>query len=180
MLIADTGLPGLDGYGLALEIREELGPEQCALLLLKETVTSEDRTTARAVGANEIVPRFLGEDGLLEIVRATLAGRTATEGGVAGDIDAERLFPILQFLHHRRVTGTLSVSGDAAGTVVFAGGEVIGARTREQEAVPAFAALIGSTHGHYCFDNGLVDPASRTIEKAFDPLMMDVFAALSD
>ncbi len=178
MVVADTALPGLDGYGLALSIREELSSDQVRIVLLKEAVAADDRTTARAVGADEMVPRIVGDQGIMDVVRATLATRTATEGGVAGEIDDERLFPILQFLHMRRVTGTLSVNGKSSGTIVMAGGEVIGARTRENEGVDAFTTMLAADQGRYCFDTGLVDPASRTIEKAFDPLMMDVFASL--
>ncbi|MDF1561918.1 MAG: response regulator [Deltaproteobacteria bacterium] len=180
MLVADTALPGLDGYGLALSVREELTPDQTRIILLKEAVAADDRTTARAVGADELVPRILGDQGLMDVIRMTLATRTATEGGVAGEIDDERLFPILQFLHQRRVTGTLSVTCKVPGTIVLAGGEIIGARTRDGQGTDAFAQLLGEIEGRYCFDTGLVDPASRSIEKAFDPLMMDVFALLDD
>ncbi len=178
MLLADTALPGLDGYGLALSVREELGPEHVRIVLIKDVVVAEDRTTARAVGADEMVPRLLGDQGIMDVVRATLATRNAIDGGVAGQIDEERLFPILQFLHQRRVTGTLSVSGPMSGTIVLAGGEVIGARTRDKGGEEAFASMLSVCEGRYCFDTGLVDPAARSIEKAFDPLMMDAFAVI--
>ena len=178
LVLADVELPELDGYGLALALREELDPDEVRIVLLKEEVRDEDRTTARAVGADEIVPRSLGPDLILDVVRAVLADRDPKGGGVAGQIDAESLFAMLQFLHQRRETGTLSLSGRVPGTIVFAGGEIIGARTRTLEGVDAFVELLQQQEGRYCFDPGLVDPSARTIERAFDPLMMDAFAAL--
>lgn len=181
VVIADTALPGLDGYGLALQIREEVDADTVRIILVKESVADEDRTTARAVGADELVPRsLLGEEGLMDVLRTTLATRVPEDGAVSGEIDEEALFGILQFLHQRRVTGTLSVAGPTIGTIVFAGGEIIGARTASKTGADAFVGLLSSQSGRYCFDSGLVDPASRSIERAFDPLMMDAFATLND
>lgn len=179
LVLADTALPELDGYGLALSIREEYDADTVRIVLLKEDVAAEDRTTARAVGADEIAPRILGDDGLMDIVRTVLATRAPQDGALAGQGDQESLFAILQFLHQRRETGTLSLGGDRPGTIVFAGGEIIGARTRDARGDQAFLALLGRGEGRYCFDRGLVDPSARCIERAFDPLLMDAFAALA-
>ncbi|RMG17202.1 MAG: response regulator [Deltaproteobacteria bacterium] len=179
LVLADVELPELDGFGLALSLREELDPDEVRIVLLKEEVRDEDRTTGRAVGADEIVPRALGAELVLDVVRAVLADRNPKGGGVAGQLDSEGLFAMLQFLHQRRETGTLSISGRTPGTIVFAGGEIIGARTRTLTGLDAFFELLRQTEGRYCFDPGLVDPSARTIERAFDPLMMDAFSALA-
>ena len=177
MVIADVALPGLDGFGLALTLREDMPPEHLCILLVKSEVTADDRTTASAVGADSIIERSEDSENLLETMRTSLAGRAPPEGSFAGQFDQEALFAMLQFLHQRRATGTLSLSG-VAGTIAFAGGEVIGARCRGKEGVEAFQALLRSTAGRYCFDSGLVDPTARNIERAFDPLMMDTFISL--
>jgi CheY-like chemotaxis protein len=178
LVLADVGLPGLDGYGLALSIREDLSPDVVRILLVKSEPDDEDRTTANAVGADGLVARTADDEDILDALRAALAARHAGEGGLAGQFDQDSLFDMIQFIHQRRTTGTLSLSGTPPGTLVFAGGEIIGAHCRGKAGVDAFHALLRSGSGRYCFDSGLVDPSSRNIEQAFDPLMMDAFAAL--
>ena len=177
MIIADVGLPALDGFGLALSVREDIPPEVIRILLFKNDLTSDDRTTASAVGADEIMDRDISDDDLLDTIRVNLAERNPVEGGVAGQFDQESLFAMLQFLHQRRVTGTLTLSG-VPGTIAFAGGEITGARTRGSKGTDAFVDLLRAKQGRYCFDSGLVDPKARNIERAFDPLMMDAFISL--
>ena len=177
MVVADVALPGLDGFGLALSIREDTSPDILRILLIKEGVTQDDEMTGSAVGADSIIDRSVGEEDLLDAIRLNLAERNPLEGGVAGQFDQESLFAMLQFLHQRRVTGTLSISG-VPGTIAYAGGEIIGARCRDEMGTDAFQAMLKAKEGRYCFDNGLVDPTARNIERAFDPLMMDAFLAL--
>lgn len=178
-VVSEVGLPGLDGFGLALSVREEVDADTVRVLLYRPEVSSEDETTASAVGADRIVA--LDDEGevLLDALRSVLATRAPQEGALAGQADQDSLFALLQFLHQRRETGTLSVSGDRTGTLVFAGGEIIGARTRAQVGGDGFVEILRNTEGRYCFDRGLVDPSARTIERAFDPLLMDAFSALS-
>ena len=180
LVVADVELPGLDGYGLALSIREELDPDVVRIVLLKDQVAAEDRTTARAVGADEIAPRALGAEPVLDVLRAALATRAPHNGALAGQADQDGLFALLQFLHQRRETGTLSVAGDRVGTLVFSGGEIVGARSRDRAGMDAFLVVLGLKEGRYCFDRGLVDPQARCIERAFDPLLMDAFSALQE
>ncbi|MFW6369039.1 MAG: response regulator [Myxococcota bacterium] len=177
MVVADVALPGLDGFGLCLSIREDIPPENLTIILLKSEVSSDDKTTAEALCANAILEHAEDEEVLLDTVRTALAGRSPQEGSVAGQFDQESLFAMLQFLHQRRVTGTLSISG-VPGTIAFAGGEIIGARCRALSGADAFQAMLKAKSGRYCFDSGLVDPAARNIERAFDPLMMDAFISL--
>ena len=177
LVIADVGLPGLDGFGLALSIREDSPPENVRVLLLQTDVSADDQMTASAVGADGILDRSGDVEDLLDALRLNLAERDPLEGGVSGQFDQESLFAMLQFLHQRRVTGTLSMSG-VAGTIAYAGGEIIGARCRGHEGAEAFHALLRAKQGRYCFDSGLVDPTARNIERAFDPLMMDAFISL--
>lgn len=177
MIIADIGLPGLDGFGLALSIREDIDPEIMRVILLKTGVTPDDETTASAVGADTILDRNGDEEDFLDALRENLAQRNPVDGSVSGQFDQESLFAMLQFLHQRRVTGTLSVSG-VPSTIAYAGGEIIGTRCRGSEGTEAFQEALKAKSGRYCFDNGLVDPKARNIERAFDPLMMDAFISL--
>lgn len=178
LVVAEVALPGLDGFGLALSIREELDPDLVRIVLLKDDLGAEDQTTARAVGADAITTRVHGDEQVLDVLRTALATRAPRTGAVAGQVDQEALFALLQFLHQRRETGTLSVSGDRVGTLIFSRGEIIGARGQGTFGIDAFHAILALATGRYCFDRGLVDPSARSIEQAFDPLLMDAFSTL--
>ena len=179
LILAQAQLPGVDGYALALSQREEASAESLRIVLTKAAVNEDDRTTARAVGADEIAPFSLGEEGLVDLCRVQLAARTSPPGGVAGEADSESLFAILQFLRQRRETGTLSVSGPRPGTLVFSEGELVGAHTRAGVGKDAFLALMATRYGRYCFDRGLVELGSANLESGFDALLMEAATLLS-
>ncbi|HSN30857.1 MAG TPA: response regulator, partial [Kofleriaceae bacterium] len=97
-VVSDVMMPELDGFGLAMAVRQD--PALCDIPLVLVTssyVEPADRELARRAGANDLVVRTpeLGE--LIDMLRSTLAGV-----GVASPVQPESL-PELEREHNRHV-----------------------------------------------------------------------------
>jgi PAS domain S-box-containing protein len=98
VVVSDVMMPELDGFGLAMAVRQDPALRAVPVLLVTSSyVDPADRELARRAGANDLVPRTpeLGE--LLDSLRSTLAAKQDTpqlDAGVLEDLEKE---------HNRRV-----------------------------------------------------------------------------
>ena len=74
VLVADQGLPGLDGYALAHAMKQLAGPKKVATLLLVPDHTSPDAERLAYVGISDVLTKPFERAVLLERVRGLLAG----------------------------------------------------------------------------------------------------------
>ena len=87
VVVSDVMMPELDGFGLAMALRQDPALRDVPLVLVTSSyVEPTDRELARRAGANDLVLRTpeLGE--LIELLRATLTARPAA----APSIEPER------------------------------------------------------------------------------------------
>lgn len=71
---------------------------------------------------------------------------------LAGDLSAVSIFDAVQAIENARLTGTLKLTGgEQEGSIFFNEGRIIGAETKENNAVNAFRRLIGSAGGYFDF-----------------------------
>ncbi|MCX5742246.1 MAG: response regulator [Proteobacteria bacterium] len=74
LVISDVMMPGLDGFGLAIELRRDPAFQHLPLLLVTSSyVETADRDLAQRAGATDLVPRTPELTELFSAVRAVLA-----------------------------------------------------------------------------------------------------------
>jgi PAS domain S-box-containing protein len=98
VIVSDVMMPELDGFGLAMAIRQDPALREVPLVLVTSSyVEASDRELARRAGANDLVLRTPELNELIDLLRATLAGT-----GASSPLDAESL-PELERERNRRV-----------------------------------------------------------------------------
>jgi len=70
VIVADIGLPGLDGYGVAQQIRQHPALGRIPLIALTAYSAGEDRLLARASGYDHFLAKPVEPDALLGLVMA--------------------------------------------------------------------------------------------------------------
>src|SRR5450432_3257812 len=73
-VVSDVMMPELDGFGLAMALRQDPALRTVPLVLITSSyIESSDRTLARRAGANDLVLRTPDLAALIEVLRDTLA-----------------------------------------------------------------------------------------------------------
>ena len=99
VVVSDVMMPGLDGFGLALEMRGDPELRRLPLILITSSyVEEQDRVLARRAGATDLVARTpdLGE--LFEVLRGVLDADRPNP-----DVVAPEHMPEIEAEHQRRV-----------------------------------------------------------------------------
>lgn len=98
VVVSDVMMPELDGFGLAMALRQDPGMRSVPVLLMTSSyVDPADRELARRAGANDLVPRTPELAELLDSLRSTMTSKQAApqlDAGVLADLEKE---------HNRRV-----------------------------------------------------------------------------
>lgn len=74
VVILDIGLPGMDGYSVARELRRQQGSEEMRLIALSGHGQEEDRRLAFEVGFDEYLVKPAGPEELLEALTERSTG----------------------------------------------------------------------------------------------------------
>ena len=98
VVVSDVMMPELDGFGLAMAVRQDSALRAVPVLLVTSSyVDPADRELARRAGANDLVPRTPELTELLDSLRSTLSAKQEApplDAGVLEDLEKE---------HYRRV-----------------------------------------------------------------------------
>ena len=98
VVVSDVMMPELDGFGLAMAVRQDAALRAVPVLLVTSSyVDPADRELARRAGANDLVPRTPELTELLDSLRSTMTSKQDApqlEAGVMDDLEKE---------HNRRV-----------------------------------------------------------------------------
>ena len=98
-VVSDVMMPELDGFGLAMALRQDPKLRNLPLVLVTSSyIESSDRTLARRAGANDLVLRTPDLSALIEVLRDTLAENNT--GPITPTAD---LLPELERERNRRV-----------------------------------------------------------------------------
>ena len=98
-VVSDVMMPELDGFGLAMALRQDPELRTLPLVLVTSSyVESSDRTLARRAGANDLVLRTPDLSALIDVLRETLADDNS--GPIA---PSPELLPELELERNRRV-----------------------------------------------------------------------------
>ena len=98
VVVSDVMMPELDGFGLAMAVRQDPAMRAVPVLLVTSSyVDPADRELARRAGANDLVPRTPELAELMDSLRSTMASKQESQQldvGVLDDLEKE---------HNRRV-----------------------------------------------------------------------------
>ncbi|MBC7978682.1 MAG: response regulator, partial [Myxococcales bacterium] len=98
VVVSDVMMPELDGFGLAMAVRQDPALRAVPVLLVTSSyVDPADRELARRAGANDLVQRTPELAELLDILRSTMSSKQEAaqlDAGVLDDLEKE---------HNRRV-----------------------------------------------------------------------------
>jgi PAS domain S-box-containing protein len=98
-IVSDVMMPELDGFGLAMALRQDPNTRSVPLVLVTSSyIESSDRTLARRAGANDLVLRTPDLAALIEVLRDTLA-----EDNTGPITPSPELLPELERERNRRV-----------------------------------------------------------------------------
>ncbi|MFT3697074.1 MAG: response regulator [Kofleriaceae bacterium] len=98
-VVSDVMMPELDGFGLAMALRQDEKLRNVPLVLVTSSyIESSDRTLARRAGANDLVLRTPDLSNLIEVLRDTLA-----EDNTGPVTPSPEVLPELERERNRRV-----------------------------------------------------------------------------
>ncbi|HSY23017.1 MAG TPA: response regulator [Polyangiaceae bacterium] len=156
VIVSDSQLPKLDGYGLVEKVKAHPETENIPILLLTSRGTSEDRERGRSLGVSDYLPKpvfvreLLACIGLLiaRSARAKMAAsitttRTGRFSGSTRDVSVVDLLQTFELLRESGVARLLR--GTEAAEIYFRDGRAVDARLgrlRGEQAI--YAALLWS------------------------------------
>lgn len=149
LVICDTKLPRLDGYGFVRRLRDHREHASTPVVLLTEQRSVEDKIRGLELGIEEYLAKPIFVKELLARVEVILARRAQEELGatkaladgarLSGSIEDMKVVDLLQTFELSRKTGTITFeSGAQRASVWFRDGRVVDAelgRLRGEEAV---------------------------------------------
>lgn len=150
LVITDTKLPKLDGYGLVRRMKEKPDLAQVPIVFLAEQRSVEDKIRGLELGVEDYLTKPIFVRELLARVNVVLARRTheslsasrgasSTKTRFAGSTKDMTVVDLLQTFEISKKSGTLTLkNGSRVGTVWFKEGKVLDAEVaslRGEEAV---------------------------------------------
>ena len=75
LILCDIGLPGMDGYEVARQLRQKPGLDKVLLAVVSGYGQEEDRTRSQEAGFNRHLVKPIGRADLEELVRAAATAR---------------------------------------------------------------------------------------------------------
>lgn len=140
---------------------EEAARQCLALASLYIERDEFEKAHERLLEAKQLDPRINIATGLEAIRRARRPDLHPGEAitarpnvpTLAGDLSAVSIFDAVQVLENSRLTGTLSITGDArTGRILFNEGRIVGAETGETTGEEAFRKIVEVTGGSFDFE----------------------------
>ena len=170
VLISDLALRG--GGLKLLSLARESGPTRAIAIAADATV--HDREAALRLGAVRVLAKPLS---LIELAEAV---GTAHDRGESfhGWMHRLSLVDVLQMYHQTAQSLVLHVAGDVTGTISMRHGEFVHAECRGAVGTAALVQLLSARSGR--LDTSALTGTERTIEAAFDHVLLDGLRALDE
>jgi CheY-like chemotaxis protein len=159
LVVADTQLAEVDGFELALRMRQNLAWSQIPLLFLTSDQTAESRIRSVEVGADDylVKPAYVKEmmtriEGLLRrSERARLAAGREGDGRFAGSIADIRVVDLVQLVEGSGRSGVVHLAGPAGApaALYFRQGKVVDAEVGRLSGADALYRLFAWTEGTF-------------------------------
>ncbi|HET7058853.1 MAG TPA: response regulator [Nitrospiraceae bacterium] len=158
LIIADIGMPGLDGYELCSRLRRDTATRTIPFIFLTARDQDTDRIKARKIGSDDYLTKPCPLDQLAEHVeimidRIEQAKKIPLDRiGLSGHLDQVNVLDLIQMLELDQKTGALVLShGERTGTLYFKDGTIIDADIRSPKREEPLFVLLGWKAGRYLF-----------------------------
>ena len=116
LVVLEVNLPGLSGYEVCRELREEFGPGLPIMFVSAERTAPFDRVAGLLIGADDYLAKPVAADELLARVRALLRRAQAHDRSDLTARELEILSLLAQGLGQREIARRLVISGKTVAT----------------------------------------------------------------
>ena len=158
LIIADIGMPGLDGYELCSRLRRDIATRTIPFIFLTARDQDTDRIKARKIGSDDYLTKPCPLDQLAEHVETMIdrieqAKKIPLDRiGLSGRLGDVNVLDLIQMLELDQKTGALVLShGERTGTLYFKDGTIIDADIRSPKREEPLFILLGWKAGRYLF-----------------------------
>ena len=158
LIIADIGMPGLDGYELCSRLRRDTATRTIPFIFLTARDQDTDRIKARKIGSDDYLTKPCPLDQLAEHVETMIdrieqAKKIPLDRiGLSGQLDEVNVLDLIQMLELNQKSGALVLShGERTGTLYFKEGTIIDADIRSPKREEPLFVLLGWKAGRYLF-----------------------------
>jgi DNA-binding response OmpR family regulator/signal recognition particle receptor subunit beta len=158
LIIADIGMPGIDGYELCSRIRQDPTTRTIPFIFLTGHDDDTERIKARKVGSDDYLTKPCPFERLIHSVEAVMdrleqARRISLEEiGPSGRLDDVDLLDLIQTLELEQRTGALVLShGERTATLYFRSGVIVDAGIQSPKRQDPLFVLLGWKTGRFLF-----------------------------
>jgi CheY-like chemotaxis protein len=156
LLLADTSLPGLDGFELCRWMKGNERFKQIPIVFLTQEKGMEFKVKGLELGAEDYLtkPIYIREvvirvRMILQRVEKERFERRDGKGGFGGSLADIGLVDLVQTFEIGRKTGIIQLDGPRSGVVFFRDGKVVGAESGRASGEGAFYRLLNSSEGTF-------------------------------
>lgn len=158
LIIADIGMPGMDGYELCSRLRRDASTRTIPFIFLTARDQDQDKIKARKVGADDYLTKPCPLERLVQSVETVMdrieqARKIPLDRiGMSGRIEEVDLLDMIQTLELDQKTGALVLShGERTGTLYFRDGVIVEADLRSPKREEPLFRLLGWKTGRFLF-----------------------------
>lgn len=158
LIIADIGMPGMDGYELCSRLRRDAATRTIPFIFLTARDQDTDRVKARRVGGDDYLTKPCSLERLAQSVETAMdrieqARKISLDRiGLNGRIEDVDLLDMIQTLELEQKTGALVLShGERTGTLYFRDGVIVEAEIRSPAKEEPLFRLLGWKTGRFMF-----------------------------
>jgi len=158
VIVADIGMPGMDGFELCSRLRRDAATKTIPFIFLTAKDHDTDRIKARKVGSDDYLTKPCPLEQLAERVDAIIdrieqAKKIPLDRiGLSGQLEDVDVLDMIQMLELSQKTGALVLShGERTGTLYFRDGVIVDADIRSPKRQEPLFVLLGWKAGRYLF-----------------------------
>lgn len=158
VVIADIGMPGMDGYDLCSRLRRDPKTRTLPFIFLTARDQDQDRIKARKIGSDDYLTKPCPLERLTQSVETVLDRIETARSmpldriGLNGRIEEVDLLDLIQTLEMEQRTGALVLShGERTGTLYFKDGGIVQADIRSPKREEPLFVLLGWKTGRFLF-----------------------------
>jgi DNA-binding response OmpR family regulator len=158
LIIADIGMPDMDGYELCSRVRQDVATRAIPFLFLTGHDDDAERIKARKIGSDDFLTKPCSLERLAQAVESAIerieqARQIAVEEvGPSGRLEDVDLLDLIQTVELEQRTGALVLShGERTATLYFRQGAIVDADIRSPKREEPLFVLLGWKTGRFLF-----------------------------